>query len=164
MKGYFEMVWIIFRVAGHTKNTVNWLFNLLKLDYWKENIFSLTKLIQVCNDNEYAIAHQVNSRVSDNLNELCDIYLNKLEANKIYQIFQWFHSQSYRGMIQCHKSHLYGCTPVQDYLLKNNQLIMITRRKLTRTTFCRMFKTDVVLKISFQDHCQRAIWLFFVTS
>ena len=58
MKKYFERVQIVFLVAGHTKNTADRLFNLLKIDYRKENIFSLSKLIRVCNQNEYVTAHK----------------------------------------------------------------------------------------------------------
>ena len=40
MNKRFERVQIVFLVAGNTKNTADRLFNLLKIDYRKENIFS----------------------------------------------------------------------------------------------------------------------------
>ena len=45
MNKYFEKVQMVFLVAGHTKNTADRLYNLLKLDYRKENTFFLSKLI-----------------------------------------------------------------------------------------------------------------------
>mmetsp|Transcript_9579 Transcript_9579/g.10934 ORF Transcript_9579/g.10934 Transcript_9579/m.10934 type:complete len:93 (+) Transcript_9579:485-763(+) len=92
MKKYFETVLIVFLVADHnTKKITDRLFNLLKLDYRKENIFSLSELIEVCNQNEYITCHNVDWKVFDNCNEYCDIYFNKLQAIKKYQIFQSFH-------------------------------------------------------------------------
>ena len=88
MNKYFERVQIVFLVANHTKNTAERLFNLLKIDYRKENVFSLSELIQVCNQNEYVTAHKVNWKVFDNWNEYCDLYFDKLKATKKYQIFQ----------------------------------------------------------------------------
>ena len=82
MNKYFKTVRIVFLVAGHTKNTADRLFNLLKLDYRKENIFLLSKLIKVCNQNEHVTTHKVDWKVFDNWNEYCDIYFNKLQAVK----------------------------------------------------------------------------------
>ena len=69
MNKYFKKVQIIFLVAGHTKNTADRLFNLLKIDYRKENIISLSKLIKVYIQNEYVAAHKVDWKVFDNWNE-----------------------------------------------------------------------------------------------
>ena len=113
MDKYFKTVQIIFLAAGYTKNTADRLFNVLKLDYRKENIFSLSKLFQVCNQNEYVTTHKVDWKVFDNWNEYCDIYFKKLEAIKKYQIFTSFRQPSFHGipcigMIQCYKSNLDG--------------------------------------------------------
>ena len=43
MKKYFEHVSILFLVAGHTKNTADQVFNLLKKDYRNQDVFSLTE-------------------------------------------------------------------------------------------------------------------------
>ena len=93
MNKYFEKVQIVFLVDGHTKNTADRLFNLLKIDYRKENVFSLSKLIKVCNQNEY-----------------------ELEAIKKCQIFEAGNEPI--GMIECYESHLDDVVAVQDFLLK----------------------------------------------
>ena len=85
MKKYFERVQIVFLVAGHTKNTADRLFNLLEIDYRKENIFFLSELIRVCNQNEYVTAHKVDWKVFEDWNEYCEIYFNRVEAIKKYQ-------------------------------------------------------------------------------
>ena len=51
-------------------------------------------------------------------NEYCDIYFNRLEAIKKYQIFQAFEEEI--GMIECFKSNLDDADPVQDFILKPN--------------------------------------------
>ena len=58
MKNHFEHVSILFLVVGHTKNTADGLFNLLKKDYRSQNVFSLTELITVCNFNQYVSAYK----------------------------------------------------------------------------------------------------------
>ncbi len=44
--GYFKEIHFIFLMICHTKNAANCLFNLLKQDYWKQNLFTNDKLVQ----------------------------------------------------------------------------------------------------------------------
>ena len=118
MKKYFESVQIVFLVAGHTKNTADRLFNLLKIDYKKENIFSLAELIRVCNQSTYFTAHKVDWKVFDNWNEYLDIYFNKYEAIKKYRIFQA--GKELIGLIMCYEDDLDDTIPVEDMLTKKN--------------------------------------------
>jgi hypothetical protein len=39
---YFKEIHFIFLVVSHTKNVADLLFNLLKQDYWKQSLFTLT--------------------------------------------------------------------------------------------------------------------------
>lgn len=43
--GYFKAVNLIFLIVGHTKNAADHLFNALKFEYRKHNIFTMEKLI-----------------------------------------------------------------------------------------------------------------------
>jgi hypothetical protein len=43
---YFKEIHFIFLVVGHTKNAADCLFNSLKQDYWKKNLFTFDKLVQ----------------------------------------------------------------------------------------------------------------------
>ncbi len=43
--GYFKEIHFIFLVVGHTKNVADRLFNLLKQEYWKQNLFTFDKLV-----------------------------------------------------------------------------------------------------------------------
>ena len=51
-KGYFKEVGFIFLVAGHTKNSADRLFNLLKINYRSENNYCMIQLLQLCSKNE----------------------------------------------------------------------------------------------------------------
>lgn len=50
--GYFASVNFIFLVAGHTKNTADRLFNLLKAAYRRENVPTMDVLYELCNRSE----------------------------------------------------------------------------------------------------------------
>ena len=89
MKKHFEKVCILFLVAGHTKNTADWLFNLLKKDYRSKNVFSLTELIKVCNINQYVSAYKcIWTDFYDWNIFLNKLFQPKLEAIKKYQLFE----------------------------------------------------------------------------
>lgn len=75
-------------------------------------------MIRVCNQNEYVTAHKVDWKVFEDWNEYCDIYFNRLEAIKKYQIFQATNEDI--GMIECYESNLDDVDPVQDFILKPN--------------------------------------------
>jgi hypothetical protein len=44
--GYFKAVNFIFLVVGHTKNAANRLFNCLKLEYRKQNLFTFQDMVE----------------------------------------------------------------------------------------------------------------------
>jgi len=58
--GLYEKVNFAFLVAGHTKNSCNHLFNILKLKYCKSDIFSTEMLIKTVNQCNLIDAVQVN--------------------------------------------------------------------------------------------------------
>ncbi len=43
---YFKEIHFIFLVVGHTKNAADQLLNLLKQEYWKQNLFIFDKLVR----------------------------------------------------------------------------------------------------------------------
>ena len=51
-QGYFQEVGFIFLVAGHTKNSADRLFNLLKINYRSENNYCMSQLLQSYSKNE----------------------------------------------------------------------------------------------------------------
>jgi hypothetical protein len=50
---HYRRVNIIFLVAGHTKNAADRLFNLLKVAYRKQQVFTMEQLTDVLNKNQY---------------------------------------------------------------------------------------------------------------
>jgi len=55
--GYFKVVNFIFLVVGHTKNSADRLFNSLKGEYRKQNIFTMEGLIESLNRSESVTVH-----------------------------------------------------------------------------------------------------------
>jgi hypothetical protein len=45
--GYFKDTHLIFIMVGHSKNAADRLFNSLKQDYWKQNLFTFDKLMWI---------------------------------------------------------------------------------------------------------------------
>ena len=117
MKQHFEHVSILFLVAGHTKNTANRLFNLLKIDHRSQNVFSLTELITVCNLNQYVSAYKcVWADFYDWNIFLNKMFQPKLEAIKKYQLFQSCYKN--KATVQCLLSCLPDCVIYDDDLSK----------------------------------------------
>ena len=59
--GYFPKIRLIFLVKGHTKNSCDRLFNLLKINYHRLNIYTYDQLVNVINKNEFITAHKMKS-------------------------------------------------------------------------------------------------------
>jgi hypothetical protein len=56
---YYRTVNIIFLVAGHTKNAADRLFNLLKIQYRKSQVYTVEQLVDVLNTNQYVSCEKV---------------------------------------------------------------------------------------------------------
>ena len=55
--GYFKAVNFIFLVVGHTKNAADRLFNCLKLEYRKQNLFTFQDMVEALNRSEMVTVH-----------------------------------------------------------------------------------------------------------
>ncbi len=55
--GYFKEIHFIFFVVGHTKNAADHLFNLLKQEYWKQNLFTFDKLVRMLDKSSLLTIH-----------------------------------------------------------------------------------------------------------
>jgi hypothetical protein len=55
--GYFKRVNFIFLVVGHTKNAADRLFNCLKLEYRKQNLFTFQDMLEALNRSELVTIH-----------------------------------------------------------------------------------------------------------
>jgi len=55
--GYFKRVNFIFLVVGHTKNAADRLFNCLKLEYRKQNLFTFQDMLEELNRLELVTIH-----------------------------------------------------------------------------------------------------------
>ena len=59
--GYFPRIRLIFLVKGHTKNSCDRLFNLLKLSYHRKNVYTYDTLVEIINNNKFITAHKIES-------------------------------------------------------------------------------------------------------
>ena len=50
----------IFLVVGHTKNAADCLFNCLKLEYRKQNLFTFQDMVEALNRSEMVTVHPAN--------------------------------------------------------------------------------------------------------
>ena len=56
--GYFKQVNFIFLVVGHTKNAADRLFNLVKMQYRKDNLFTFSELKNACQRSNHVSVHE----------------------------------------------------------------------------------------------------------
>ena len=56
---YFPEINLFFLVKGHTKNACDRLFNLVKLDYHKQNTFIMEELLECLNKNEFVTCERM---------------------------------------------------------------------------------------------------------
>jgi len=54
--GLYKRINLIFLVAGHTKNSCDRLFNVLKIDYRKSNVFTMDQIMEVCSRSPHVTA------------------------------------------------------------------------------------------------------------
>ena len=119
LMGYFEHVQFVFLVAGHTKNAADRLFNNLKIEYRKENIFSMSELVKACSNNDYVKAHSIDWGVFYDWDTFLSTFLARLNAVKKYQIFA-SSEEIGAGVIQCCASDLEDAIPFNDLLKIKN--------------------------------------------
>ncbi len=70
--GYFKEIHFIFLVVGHTKNAADLLFNLLKQEYWKQNLFTFGKLVRMLDKSLLLTIHPTVAEDFLNYSKLLD--------------------------------------------------------------------------------------------
>ena len=143
MKNHFEHVSILFLVAGHTKNTADRLFNLLKKDYRCHNVFSLTELIRVCNINQYVSAYKCIWTDFYNWDTFLNkIFQPKLEAIKKYQLFEACHDNE--AIVKCLSLCLPDSVIYDDDLSKTMTVNAV--QKVLSSTPDKLYKKPIGLR------------------
>ena len=84
---YFTSVTICFLVRGHTKNTCDRLFNLLKAKYRKENVFTFDQMIRLMTNEYCTVLECRNEDFKDYDSFLSDFYcrLKKVLKHHIFK-------------------------------------------------------------------------------
>jgi hypothetical protein len=79
--GYFKEIHFIFLVDGHTKNAADRLFNLLKQEYWKKNLFTFGKLVRMLDKSSSLTIHPTVAEDFLNYSKLLDSLYRLLSGN-----------------------------------------------------------------------------------
>ena len=86
--GYFEKISFIFLVVGHTKNSADRLFNTMKKEYRKHNIFTFEDLVSKLGESDTVTIHQPNANDFLDYDKLLDGPYRKLAGHiKMNHIF-----------------------------------------------------------------------------
>jgi hypothetical protein len=79
--GYFKEVNFIFLVVDHTKNAADCLFNSLKHEYHKQNLFTLQDLVRTLNKSTSVSIHPSVPEDFLNCNKLLNVLFRMLAGN-----------------------------------------------------------------------------------
>jgi hypothetical protein len=79
--GYFKEIHFIFLVVGHTKNAADRLFDLLKQDYRKQNLFTFDELVQTFDKSSSLTIHPTLAADFLNYSKLLDGLYRPLTGN-----------------------------------------------------------------------------------
>ena len=110
--GFIDHVKLIFLVAGHTKNKCDRMFNLLKNDYHKVDVFSFKQLLAVLDRNDFVtVIHMVMNLFLD-FNSWLHQYYTSPRTDTINR-FHEFHVNSSNPTVM--KRYLYGDVMSEPY-------------------------------------------------
>jgi hypothetical protein len=79
--GYFKEIHFIFLLVHHTKNVADRLFNLLKQEYWKQNLFTFDKLVRTLDKLSLLTIHPTVAKNFLNYSKLLDSLYWLLSGN-----------------------------------------------------------------------------------
>jgi hypothetical protein len=80
--GYFKELHFIFLVVGRTKNAADHLFNLLKQEYWKQNLFTFDELVRTLDKLLLLVIHPTMAEDFLDYSKLLDSLYRPLLGNK----------------------------------------------------------------------------------
>ena len=105
--GYFRRVNFIFLIVGHTKNSADRLFNALKLDYRKQNVYTMKGLLTCLSRSQYC--HIVETKEEDffDWSGYFDLFYRKFKNKKLTVI---------------KKNHIFSCD--NSHCFEKNQLMV----------------------------------------
>jgi hypothetical protein len=107
---YFQRVNFVFLVVGHTKNAADRLFNALKLDYRKQNLYTMKQLLLALSRSKYCRIIEAKEEDFKDWGAYFDLFYRNYRNKKLAIIKQ---------------NHIFSC----DYLhcFEGNQLMVHVR-------------------------------------
>jgi hypothetical protein len=86
--GYFKEIHFIFLMVDHTKNVADRLFNLLKQEYWKQNLFTFDELVRTLDKSLLLTIHPTVAEdflnYSKPLDSLYQLLSGNIKTNHIF--------------------------------------------------------------------------------
>jgi flavodoxin len=146
---FYRRVNIIFLVAGHTKNAADRLFNLLKKEYRKKQVFTMTQLQDVLDQNSYVSCNKVGEDDFYNFGQFKDTVYKQtplLGNTKKYQLF--YSTNQEKGV-------LFGKSSNTDQ--QEHQMDLQKGTGEVRENILKFFNIDDVPKLVEKDH--RIKWI-----
>ena len=111
--GYFQKINFIFLVVGHTKNAADRLFNSMKKEYWKHNIFTFEDLVSKLGESDSVTIHQPNANDFLDYDKLLDGPYRKLAG-------------------QIKKNHIFTCDEIDDVMKLRESNLLEHKETLVR--------------------------------
>eukprot|EP00986_Skeletonema_menzelii_P003308 scaffold991_cov81-Skeletonema_menzelii.AAC.1 len=87
-RGYYKKITFLFLVAGHTKNACDRIFNLLKQDYRKKNLFTMDELEEALSKSSYVTVKRAQKEdfldFTDFFGKLYNKLPNQISQNHVF--------------------------------------------------------------------------------
>ncbi len=132
--GYFLEVNFIFLVVGHTKNAADRLFNSLKVQYWKKNLYTFDQLVEALGTSRTITVHPTVSEDFLDYGKLFDFFYKKLagqiKQNHIFSSGQGNELRVQESVLPQHKESIISIMQRQFFDLSYRQAVEIAESKL----------------------------------
>lgn len=118
----FPRVRLFFLIKGHTKNACDRLFNLVKLDYHRKNVYTYDELFKTIDENEFITAHKMQREEFYNFEKWQDKYYRKPTGGEFNQthVFTISSNNGQKPTIMV-KQDIHGAIERIDDLIPNNR-------------------------------------------
>ena len=137
--GHFHEVNFIFLVVGHTKNAADRIFNSLKQDYRKKNLYTFNQLVEALSVSHTITVHPTMAEDFFNYAQLFDFFYRKLagqiQQNHIFSSGQGDEIRVRQSALPQHQEFIFRIGKKYFDSLTHTQVYELAQRELTRLEF-----------------------------
>jgi hypothetical protein len=98
--GYYKRVNCVFLVAGHTKNSCDRLFNVLKIAYRRQNMFTMEQLLKQLNTCNLVEAVQVDEGDIKDFDKFEDTIYKRITSGTVNRSHMFWSVETEKGILQ----------------------------------------------------------------